>query len=769
MIKRVLRVVLCFFILILLIGCSKNVDSTNLENKDIFNGNIKQEKEGYVEEVIELSDNIGYILDIVKLDNGNISVGAFDKDFNSKVFTSEDNGVSWKEKEIQHIDFGKEIRSHSISLLKNGDILISYVFGYDAETIIRYAILNESGEINEVELDVDQEIISGSFNNAPIDFMSLNNGDLIYTTFDKSEIVQLDGKNFKEKYRYKTELLVDNVSNVADNLILTSMESIDVYDINTGELRDSLEELESKIINSTNTLSINGKSDTNIYYYSTEGLFCYDLLKKENELLIDDGKYITNPNFIIDKLLELENNTYLMIIIDSSTGAANLVRYSYDPNYVKVDDSEILVYSLTENKFIRNMISLCEAENPNISIKYEVGVSNSDAIQESDALKTLIIEIMAGKGPDIILLDGLPVENFIDNKFLADMSEIFSEYENELFQGVVNAYKVNGEVYQLPMSIKIPMMIGNKDIINQINDIESLLTVVKENAAKSENRIFEKLGTPEDFISSIYCIYENNCLSDKKINKDNLIEFLNIAKEIYNISKEKNDIYLKQEHGDMVDCSIFYMNNEVNMNLIQNISISEMDYSKNQALLAYGGIGNLHDIELLVNMLINKPYMDYKILKKEDKNIFIPNLKVGINNNSKNKEVSKDIIKRFLEQSISIDNITIHKESFINGLQIDDKSLDKEKYNEENEHYIKSVTIDVDENGNKLEFPKYYANDDDISRLVNEVDKLNVEPDINMVLLDEVSSQFKKIIEEELDVEEAVLNILKNLELYLAE
>ncbi len=73
------------------------------------------------------------------------------------------------------------------------------------------------------------------------------------------------------------------------------------------------------------------------------------------------------------------------------------------------------------------------------------------------------------------------------------------------------------------------------------------------------------------------------------------------------------------------------------------------------------------------------------------------------------------------------------------------------------------------ENGNKLEFPKYYANDDDISRLVNEVDKLNVEPDINMVLLDEVSSQFKKIIEEELDVEEAVLNILKNLELYLAE
>ena len=182
MIKRVLRVVLCFFILILLIGCSKNVDSTNLENKDIFNGNIKQEKEGYVEKVIELSDNIGYILDIVKLDNGNISVGAFDKDFNSKVFTSEDNGVSWKEKEIQHIDFGKEIRSHSISLLKNGDILISYVFGYDAETIIRYAILNESGEINEVELDVDQEIISGSFNNAPIDFMSLNNGDLIYTT-----------------------------------------------------------------------------------------------------------------------------------------------------------------------------------------------------------------------------------------------------------------------------------------------------------------------------------------------------------------------------------------------------------------------------------------------------------------------------------------------------------------------------------------------------------------------------------------------------------
>ena len=73
------------------------------------------------------------------------------------------------------------------------------------------------------------------------------------------------------------------------------------------------------------------------------------------------------------------------------------------------------------------------------------------------------------------------------------------------------------------------------------------------------------------------------------------------------------------------------------------------------------------------------------------------------------------------------------------------------------------------DNGKNKEFKIYYANDDDINRLTNEIDKLDVERSVNIILLDEISKQFKSIIEENLDVKDAVLNVIRNLEIYFKE
>ena len=43
----------------------------------------------------------------------------------------------------------------------------------------------------------------------------------------------------------------------------------------------------------------------------------------------------------------------------------------------------------------------------------EIGTSGEDSVTVSDALRTLNTDIMAGKGPDILILDGMPVENYI--------------------------------------------------------------------------------------------------------------------------------------------------------------------------------------------------------------------------------------------------------------------------------------------------------------------------------------------------------------------
>ena len=58
-------------------------------------------------------------------------------------------------------------------------------------------------------------------------------------------------------------------------------------------------------------------------------------------------------------------------------------------------------------------------------------------------LKTLNADIMAGKGPDILVLDGLPIASYMEKGLLADLSDVLDElkagdgcFENMRLPGV---------------------------------------------------------------------------------------------------------------------------------------------------------------------------------------------------------------------------------------------------------------------------------------------------------------------------------------------
>ena len=200
-----------------------------------------------------------------------------------------------------------------------------------------------------------------------------------------------------------------------------------------------------------------------------------------------------------------------------------------------------------------------------------------------------------------------------------------------------------------------------------------------------------------------------------------------------------------------------------------SIDIVDFYYSQNKPLLAYGGIDSFHQINELVNLLLYNPTLEYKVLTNSNDNIFIPINKIGINNDSKNKDIAKEVLKCFISENKNSQNITLNKKSFIDNLQMKNTINTESEFNESNNHYLREVLIEFDENGNKLEFPQYWPNDDDITRLINEVENLNVEPEVNSILLTEVANQFKEVIENDFPIKKAVSNIINNVELYLSE
>ena len=46
-----------------------------------------------------------------------------------------------------------------------------------------------------------------------------------------------------------------------------------------------------------------------------------------------------------------------------------------------------------------------------VYVRYEVGMDGEDGVTKEDAIRKLNTRILAGDGPDVIILDGLPVDS----------------------------------------------------------------------------------------------------------------------------------------------------------------------------------------------------------------------------------------------------------------------------------------------------------------------------------------------------------------------
>ena len=60
-------------------------------------------------------------------------------------------------------------------------------------------------------------------------------------------------------------------------------------------------------------------------------------------------------------------------------------------------------------------------------------------------------------------------------------------------------------------------------------------------------------------------------------------------------------------------------------------------------------------------------------------------------------------------------------------------------------------------------------NDEDVSRLRSEIESLNSGTTLNTVLLTEVAKQFASYAQEEISLDDAINQIIDNLDLYLSE
>lgn len=380
----------------------------------------------YVEEVIDLAGRIDwYGSRLYKLSDGRIVIS----DLNRPFLISDDNGATWKEDDREwHSRMIREgIFASDIIVGAENTVAVIYNDGsYDKEQRKytgdqRLLVIRPDGTENLVDFPKgggDKVPHRAGITEDGRIFVSMSGGSEIYEVYE-------DGRSeyFMTVQGYSPELM-----QFQGNLMF--LDGVDypyplIYDLEKKEY------VEDEVLfhfikeNYPQGNSYNGDSTYQMYFFTGEEGVLYVAGKKGlhrhviggsvMEQIIDGSLCTLNhPSYGIEGMVMLADNSFLTLFGDDS--GVRLVRYAYDADMETVSADKLKVYSLRENDTIRQAVALFLTAYPGIAVEYEIGMAEDSSVTREDALKKLNTKIMAGEGPDVLILDDMPLDSYMWKK-----------------------------------------------------------------------------------------------------------------------------------------------------------------------------------------------------------------------------------------------------------------------------------------------------------------------------------------------------------------
>lgn len=155
-------------------------------------------------------------------------------------------------------------------------------------------------------------------------------------------------------------------------------------------------------------------------------------------------------------------------------GVGELLEYVYDANASSTASETLTIFSLYENATVRQAVVAFNRMQSDVIADYTVAMNQSTGGTEQDYIKALNTELLAGKGPDIIILDGLPIDSYIEKGVLADIGSVVDAAEEVLPNVRAASASADGKLYAMPTRIKLPLAIAGETTADSFGSLSAL-------------------------------------------------------------------------------------------------------------------------------------------------------------------------------------------------------------------------------------------------------------------------------------------------------
>ena len=702
-----------------------------------------KDNEEYSESEIILPAGMNHIWDFVIAEDGKMQAAMTEKNTNKGyLWESTDGGKTWSEMccytDVMGIEDPKKVDC-VISLSGKGDAICMVADNTlddsnIAETECYY--IETAGSSKKITNTMPESRVSDSlyvgsgfsWDGLVIDqdrlLISNQSGETYFLDKNTNEIVAtiLDSKN--PLFSSGMFMLDGN------NLYLIGVKDVVQYNVISNEIvkkNDKTLEMVKKTNINSDKPAIMTAHKGNFYLFNENGVQKFSADKKTNLVSKKDMSII--PAEVYGSKIYIDEKDRLYLAVNQENDSPRLLYYEKD-NKENNAKSVLSIYTLRKDEGVQKLADYYQKKNRDIQIKVVVGLKEDDNKKLDDAIKKLNTSILGGDGPDIVFLDGLNVNTYLKNNMLLQLdSEIGEIASKDNFKHIIQSYSQEGEIHAVPVRFGVPIVLSKyRDIIDAKNG-DVFLSCIQKHDIKVDEYTFS------NDVRFYYQVFLENNIEMQQLKKSKVQNFIESIKLLYDVTEN-------HENARLSHLALPPQQTGESMNYLLDSSDLALDY-----------ILDGHDLQMLQQL----NSAEYGIISNEKGACYMPRLIVGINANTKQKEVSEDFIAYILSE----DGQKITGETM--GLPVNKMCLSE---------ILKSLQAEPSEIGNDSTskvFQFSALSEAEINNFIEKIQGVSQQTNNNCTVMNIFMEYTEKYLNGEISEKKAIREIVNRLELYTNE
>lgn len=625
----------------------------------------------------------------------------------------------------------------------------------------RYRLIAPDGSFMEIDIPYkDEEYVNR--------FVFSDDGRLFGAALG-GKVYEIDRENGSCRELTELSCWAQYMTAKDDKLILADGRGITIVDLSTGEtiedkaLDDFMEEqgaiLEYRTTGINPLLILPGEGGI-LYLVFEKGIYRHVIGGNVIEQVVDGTlTSLGNPSTGLADGVLLENDVFLLLL-----SGGEIVRYTYAPDIPAVPEIQLKAYSLTENEQLKTVISAYQAQHPETYIRCETGMDGNSAVTREDALKKLNTEIAAGKGPDIFILDDMPMDSYVEKGVLMDLSPYLEDKgEDQYFTNIIRAFQTQEGIYGVPVQFQIALLAGKKEDIEKVTDLETFAEMIEAyRESKEEGMIFGVRGE-EDMLNRLLPVCAPMWKDrEGKIDKEVLTEFYTLTKRIWDAENEGLNEEIREQYEEwMEDMQASGITEEEMREYQRSIGGRMTDYAAGDQDFAAGMIDSSFDFDLMISCFKIKGRTDSSFVpySGQAEKVFAPISIMGISRTSDYKDIAAELLMKMLDDD-GWNGIPVNKEKCRERFLIN-ATEDGSSYG--------SIGVVSQDGSNGIGLDIYPASEEEIALLMKAAEEGNTPYVKDSVLENAVCEAGVKVLRGEIDAAAGAEEVIAKTAIYISE